>query len=136
MGSSNYQEVVVATYGGRVFGLSREPVTPKPISQEVQAKLDSLKQVAVLEKGWEMEEGGRGSGEAEGKRWGGGREGGEEEGGVGRERGGGGWEVGRERVGGGMEKGCLDVMMDYSLPYKCQSGFTILTHHILFSLQG
>ena len=73
VGSSNYQEVVVATYGGRVFGLSREPVTPKPISQEVQAKLDSLKQVAVLEKGWEMEEGGRGSGEAEGKRWGGGR---------------------------------------------------------------
>ena len=58
-----------------------------------------------------------------------------EEGGVGRERGKG---VGGRKGegGGGMEKGCLDVMLDYSLPCKCQSGFTILTHHILFSLQG
>ena len=48
VGASNYQEVVVATYGGGVFGLSREPVVTKPISQEVQAKLDSLKQVPFL----------------------------------------------------------------------------------------
>lgn len=43
VGSSNFEEVIVATYSGRVFGLSREPAVPKPISQEVQAKLDVLK---------------------------------------------------------------------------------------------
>lgn len=43
MVGSSFEEVVVATYSGRVFGLSREPVVPKPISQEVQAKLDSMK---------------------------------------------------------------------------------------------
>lgn len=43
VGSSNYQEVTVATYSGRVVGLTREPIVPKPISQEVRAKLDSLK---------------------------------------------------------------------------------------------
>ena len=43
VGSSNYEEVTVATYSGRVFGLTREPMTPKPVSQELRAKLDGLK---------------------------------------------------------------------------------------------
>jgi hypothetical protein len=43
VGSSNFEEVVVSTYRGRVFGLSMEPVVPKPISQEVVDKLDALK---------------------------------------------------------------------------------------------
>ena len=43
VGSSDYEEVLVATYSGCVFGLTREPIVPKPISKEVQAKLTALK---------------------------------------------------------------------------------------------
>ena len=44
MVSSNYEEVVVATYSGRVLGLTRElGGATQPISQEVQAKIEALK---------------------------------------------------------------------------------------------
>ncbi len=43
VGSSNYEEVTIATYSGRVFGLTQEPIVPKPLSQELQAKLEALK---------------------------------------------------------------------------------------------
>ena len=43
VGSVDYEEVVVATYSGRVMGLTMEPITQQPISQEVQAKLTALK---------------------------------------------------------------------------------------------
>ena len=46
VGSADYEEVVVATYSGRVMGLTREPVQRQPISQEVQAKLTALKYVS------------------------------------------------------------------------------------------
>lgn len=45
VGSADYEEVVVATYSGRVMGLTREPVQQQPISQEVLAKLTALKLV-------------------------------------------------------------------------------------------
>ena len=43
VGSADYEEVVVATYSGRVMGLTREPIQHQPISQEVQTKLVALK---------------------------------------------------------------------------------------------
>ncbi len=43
VGSSSHGEVVVATYSGRVLGLTREPHLQQPLSQEVQAKLEMLR---------------------------------------------------------------------------------------------
>lgn len=43
VGHSTYEEVTVATHNGRIFGLTREPMAPKPMSQEVKAKLDAMK---------------------------------------------------------------------------------------------
>ena len=43
VGSADFEEVVVATYSGRVMGLTREHVAQQPISQEVQDKLTALK---------------------------------------------------------------------------------------------
>ena len=43
VGSSGSEEVVVATYSGRVHGLARESSVPQPISQEVQSKIEALK---------------------------------------------------------------------------------------------
>ena len=43
VGSSNYEEVTIATYSGRVFGLTQEPIVPKPLSKELKAKLEALK---------------------------------------------------------------------------------------------
>lgn len=43
VGSSDYEEVTVATYGGRVFGLTREAMAPKPMSQDVKAKFEMLR---------------------------------------------------------------------------------------------
>lgn len=44
VGSSGSEEVVVATYSGRVHGLAKESSVPQPISQEVQSKIEALKQ--------------------------------------------------------------------------------------------
>ena len=48
VGSADYEEVVLATYSGRVIGLTKEPIQQQPISQEVQAKLSALRSVIVL----------------------------------------------------------------------------------------
>ena len=48
VGSADYEEIAVATYSGRVMGLTREPVQRQPISQEVQAKLTALKYVLYV----------------------------------------------------------------------------------------
>ena len=40
------EEVVVATYSGRVLGLTQDPVSSKPISHEVAAKIEALKLVS------------------------------------------------------------------------------------------
>ena len=48
VGSADYEEVVLATYSGRVIGLTKEPIQQQPISQEVQAKLSALRSVVVL----------------------------------------------------------------------------------------
>ena len=43
VGSSNHEEVVIATYSGRVLGLVREMGAQQPISQETQAKIEALR---------------------------------------------------------------------------------------------
>lgn len=43
VGSADYEEVTVATYSGRVYGLTRDQAGPSKISSEVQAKLEALK---------------------------------------------------------------------------------------------
>lgn len=43
MGSADYEEVVAATFSGRVMGLTREHIAQQPISKEVQGKLTALK---------------------------------------------------------------------------------------------
>ena len=43
VGSSDYEEVTVATYSGRVLGLTKEQVALQPISEAVQSKLATLK---------------------------------------------------------------------------------------------
>ena len=48
VGSADYEEVVVATYSGRVMGLTREPIQQQPVSQEVQAKLTALRSASSL----------------------------------------------------------------------------------------
>ena len=48
VGSADYEEVVLATYSGRVIGLTKEPIQQQPISQEVQDKLKTLRLVTVL----------------------------------------------------------------------------------------
>ena len=43
VGSADFEEVTVATYSGRVYGLTRNQAVPSTISSEVQAKLLALK---------------------------------------------------------------------------------------------
>jgi Bardet-Biedl syndrome 7 protein len=44
VGSAHYEEVVVCTYSGRLIGLTREPQSQQSISQEVQEKLEALRE--------------------------------------------------------------------------------------------
>ena len=41
--SSNYEEIAVVTYSGRVLGLTSEPRALQPVSKETKAKLQALK---------------------------------------------------------------------------------------------
>ena len=43
VGSSMHEEVVVATYSGRVLGLTHEPSVQQTISQETKAKVEVLR---------------------------------------------------------------------------------------------
>ncbi len=43
MGSDSYEEVMVATYSGRVYGLTKNQAVASSISSETQAKLVALK---------------------------------------------------------------------------------------------
>ncbi len=43
VGSSQHDEVIVATYSGCVLGLTREQLNSQTLSKEVQSKLATLK---------------------------------------------------------------------------------------------
>lgn len=45
VGSSMHEEVVVATYSGRVLGLTHEPSVQQTISQETKAKVEVLRYI-------------------------------------------------------------------------------------------